>query len=235
MSWSSVYDATTLIAACLGPAKNIPSPTPLSSSRYFSLWVSKNVFCTKSIEAGDCLRSNCTDELVHDRLAVRRGKEIVDVLGNGSDAQIVFAAAFNERENKFGRVFALHQPPSFVDHQDALFAFGPNDVPNVVDDGVNGDRPQFVLQVAHGKDDKLVAHVHRGRRVDEAGKRAFGIFLQARHQVAGAGHAFKDFLKILHDRRFVLAQVGRQNPPVQCPFWQKFREARGLGPNPRRS
>ena len=42
--WSSVYEATTLTAACFCPAKNIPSPTPDSSKRYFSPSVSRNVF-----------------------------------------------------------------------------------------------------------------------------------------------------------------------------------------------
>src|SRR3989338_7713766 len=64
MIWSSVYEAMTLIATCFKPAKKIPSPTSLSSSRYFSSSESLNVCCTRSTEVGDCRSSIWMEELV---------------------------------------------------------------------------------------------------------------------------------------------------------------------------
>src|SRR3989344_5241464 len=62
--WSSVWLATTLKATCFLPAKNNPSPTAASSSKYFSCSVKLNVFCTTSMVAGDCFIKNCKEEFV---------------------------------------------------------------------------------------------------------------------------------------------------------------------------
>src|SRR3989344_2984543 len=64
MIWSSVYEAMTLMATCLRPAKKIPSPTSDSSRRYFSSSLKLNVFWTLSIDVGDCLRRSWMEELV---------------------------------------------------------------------------------------------------------------------------------------------------------------------------
>src|SRR6185369_17707365 len=64
MIWSSVYEAMILMATCLSPTKNMPSPTSDSKRRYFSSSVRLNTCCSLSIEEGDCLRSTWMEELV---------------------------------------------------------------------------------------------------------------------------------------------------------------------------
>src|SRR3989344_8918491 len=64
MIWSSVYEAMTLMATCLRPAKKIPSPTSDSSRRYFSSSLKLNVFWSFSMLEGDCFKRIWIDEFV---------------------------------------------------------------------------------------------------------------------------------------------------------------------------
>ena len=62
--WSSVYEAMIFIATCFSPAKNIPSPTSDSKSKYFSSSVRLKVCWSLSIDVGDCLRRTWIEEFV---------------------------------------------------------------------------------------------------------------------------------------------------------------------------
>src|SRR3989338_3118241 len=54
----------TLIATCFSPAKNIPSPTSDSKSKYFSSSDNLKVCWTRSTDVGDCCRRSWIEEFV---------------------------------------------------------------------------------------------------------------------------------------------------------------------------
>lgn len=73
------------------------------------------------------------------------GHEIFDVLGDGGEAEVVFASAFGEGEEEVGGVFELHKLPGFVDDEETAFLFGADNVPNMREDDIHGDRAKFVF------------------------------------------------------------------------------------------
>ena len=64
MTFSSKYDARTWIQTCSVHAKNRPCHTDACSKIYFSCSVNLNTFWSTSIDAGDCFRRSCIEELV---------------------------------------------------------------------------------------------------------------------------------------------------------------------------
>jgi len=91
-----------------------------------------------------------------DRLAVARRGEISDILGNGRQPRIVFAAALGDPEEKSRSVLVLHHHPGLIHHDDALFHLGADLVPDELQDDIHRDRPELIFQVADIEDHQLI-------------------------------------------------------------------------------
>src|SRR5690606_33039531 len=122
--------------------------------------------------------------------------EVVHVLGDGGDAQVVFAAAFGERKEEGSGVFRLHHPPGLVDDQKSLLEPAPDHVPDVVGDDVHRHTLQFILHVTKREYDELLIDIDVGRLVHETGPGAGSIFLDAGDQRVGPFHSGQYHLEI---------------------------------------
>ena len=88
------------------------------------------------------------------------GHEIFDVLSDGGEAKVVFAGALGKREEEVSGVFKLHELPGLIDDEEATLLFGADDVPNVREDDIHGDRAKLVFEVANVEDDHLIVNVY---------------------------------------------------------------------------
>ena len=131
-----------------------------------------------------------------------RSHEVLDVLGDGGDAQVVFAGAFGQAEHEVGRVFVLHELPGFIDDEDAFFLVGLGLVPDVIEHDVHGYRSQFVFQVADIEDDHRVIDVDVALLAEDAGESTASVFAQTLRQLwSGATHVQERVVQIEDGRR----------------------------------
>src|SRR5688572_26082025 len=79
--------------------------------------------CNKVDSSRRLLHEQLHRAVGNDGLSVRRGQKVVYVLGNRRDTKEIFTATFDESKHELGGILVLHEPPSLIDDQDALFAF----------------------------------------------------------------------------------------------------------------
>ena len=79
--------------------------------------------------------------------------EVLNVLGNGGDAKVIFTSTLSEAEEEVGGIFVLHKLPGLVDEEETFLLFGANDGPNVVQDDIHGDWAKLIFEIANIEDD----------------------------------------------------------------------------------
>ena len=115
--------------------------------------------------------------------------EVLDVLGDGGEAEVVFAGAFGEAEEEVGRIVVFHELPSLVNDEEAALLLGTNNVPNVGENNIHGNGAEFVFEVTDVEYDHRIVDVDVGLLGEDAGESTSGVFAEALGELgAGAAH-----------------------------------------------
>ena len=123
--------------------------------------------------------------------------EIFDVLGDGGEAEVVFAGALGEGEKEIGGIFVFHELPGFVYEEEAFLLLGADGVPDVGEDNVHGDGAEFVFEVADVEDDHLIVDVDVALLGEDASEGASGVFAQAAGEFgAAAAHVGEGVVEV---------------------------------------
>src|SRR3954471_16661694 len=85
------------------------------------------------------LKQQLNGSISNDWLAIGAAHEISYILGNSCDAQIIFARPFGNPINEAGRIFVLHEDPSFVKHQNPSLKFTAYQIQNVAQNNIHGN------------------------------------------------------------------------------------------------
>src|SRR5581483_2373318 len=88
---------------------------------------------------GTLFHQNLDRGVGDDRLTVIGSEEILDVLGNGGEAEVVFAGPLGHRVHEGGRVGVAHQVPSLIDNEETFLLIGFNLGPDVIENNKHRD------------------------------------------------------------------------------------------------
>ena len=86
--------------------------------------------------------------------------EVFNVLRDGGEAEVVFASALGKTEEEVSRVVVFHELPGLIDDEEAAFLLGADNIPDMAQDDIDGDRAKFVLEVANIEDDHLIININ---------------------------------------------------------------------------
>ena len=91
----------------------------------------------------------------------------------------------------------MHELPSLINDEEAAFLFSADDVPDVGEDDIHGDRAKFVFEVADVEDDHLVIDVDVRLLREDASEGAGGVFAEAlSKRGAGAFHVEEGVVEV---------------------------------------
>lgn len=73
----------------------------------------------------------------------------------------------------------MHKLPSLVDNKKTLTLIGANDIPDMVQDDIHGNRTKFVFEVADIKDNHGIIYVNIRLLREDASEGSSGVFSEA--------------------------------------------------------